>query len=313
MTNFAVNSIPIVLAFTPNYFVPAATCILSILKSAKSTDHFHFICLLTEPLSPSYMDKLVRLVGDSAVFSYINLEGALSDIYVDEKYTVAASYRLLLPTILMDYEKVLYVDCDMIFRTNLADLYRDTEMGAQYMAGVFEATLDFQEAYLESIGCQPGHYINSGLLVMNLHALREDQMVDKLLHAAKADYLEFPDQDVINQLCHGRIRGLPPYWNSIRTFWLPQYKAAFLKYYTEADWLNVQKTGNVHYTGAKPWNTFTIGFAIWWDHFEQLPAEVKELMVVPKGLYWLSKMYRNPVGRRLIDGSRHLYRRLRNR
>ena len=53
---------------------------------------------------------------------------------------------------------------------------------------------------------------------MNLAQLRQDNMVPRFLEAAKAEGLQFPDQDVLNQLCKDRILGLPPYYNSIRTF-----------------------------------------------------------------------------------------------
>ncbi|MFD1771632.1 glycosyltransferase family 8 protein [Sphingobacterium suaedae] len=307
-SKFSNDNVPVVLAFTPDYFVPAATCIFSILTSSRPSDRFHFICLLTQPLQESYKDKLGRLAEGRAKFSYINLDGALPEIYVDQKYTIAASYRLLLPAILTSLQKVLYVDCDMIFRNNLADLYRMTEIGDYYMAGVFEATLEFQKPYLSTIGCKAGEYINSGMLLMNLRALREDNMVEKLLDAAKEDHLQFPDQDVINQLCQGRIMGLQPYWNSIRTFWLPQYKPDFLKYYTLKDWKYIQDRGNIHYTGAKPWNTFTVGFDVWWYHFKQLPKDIREMMDFPKGLYPLASFYGSRIGKGLIDGARKLNR-----
>lgn len=98
-----------------------------------------------------------------------------------------------------------------------------------YLAAVFEASMDFQLDHLKTIGCNPNEYINSGFLIMNLELMRKDNMVEKFIEASKVDYLEFPDQDVLNQLCKDRILALPPYYNSIRTFYLPQYKKFFCR------------------------------------------------------------------------------------
>lgn len=303
---------PIVVAFTPNYLVPVATCILSVLQHSGDDDKFHFICLLTEDLPKEQQHLLIELGGQKCQFTFMSLAGKLQDIYVDEKYTIAASYRLLLPTLLPKYDKVLYIDCDMVFQSNLAELYRTTDLADNYLAGVFEATLDFQHEHMKAVGCVPGSYINSGLLLMNLAALRRDNMVPQFLEAAKVEGLEFPDQDVLNQLCRGKIVGLPPYWNSIRTFLLPQYKRFFLTYYTEQDWQDVQRKGNIHYTGAKPWNTFTVAFGLWWRYYDQLPTALKRQGRVNPNMQMLSKVYRTVIGKAAVEAARSIYRMLKN-
>ena len=96
------------------------------------------------------MDALQHFSGDKATLRFVNLKGRLGNVYVDARYTEAASYRLLLPEIFVDYDKVLYVDCDMIIRQDLAALYRDTDLGNHYLAGVREATLPFQLNYIKN-------------------------------------------------------------------------------------------------------------------------------------------------------------------
>jgi len=305
------DEVPIVIAFTPNYFVPVATCITSVLQNAAAHKTFHFICLLTEALPTAMQELLKGLAGEQQRFTFIDLTGALSpDIYVDPKYTIAASYRLLLPDLLPQYDKILYIDCDMIFRNDLSVLYRTVDLQDNYMAGVFEATLPAQRAHMEAIGCKPGTYINSGLLLMNLKQLRADKMVSRFLEAAKVEGLEFPDQDVINQLCKGRIVGLPPFWNSIRTFLLPQYKASFLQFYTEQDWQMVQRQGNIHYTGPKPWNRFTVAFDLWWSYYDRLPNAIKRFISMDSKLVLFAGFYKNSFGKFSINLLQAVYRKL---
>ena len=40
---------------------------------------------------------------------------------------------------------------------------------------------------------------------MNLAQMREEKVSDQLLEACRIPYLEFPDQDALNQVCHGHI------------------------------------------------------------------------------------------------------------
>lgn len=301
-------NIPIVMAFTPNYFVPASVCISSILQNSDKDDNFHIICLLEDTLPEDMKQKLQRLGAGRVQFSFLDMKGKLQNVYVGEKYTIAASYRLLLPTLLSDYDKIIYLDCDMIIRKNLAQFYRETEIGTDYLAGVYEATLDFQLTHMVAIGCTPGTYINSGFLLMNLAQMRGDNMVERFIKALQVDYLEFPDQDVLNVLCRGRIKGISPTYNGIRTFFLENYKPSFLKYYKEDEWQAIDLSGNVHYTGAKPWEAFTVKFDLWWTYYDHLPSEIKEHLQSNKNIYRLSRFYRYRAGRWLINGTQEIYR-----
>ena len=210
-----------------------------------------------------------------------------------------------------DYDKVIYLDCDIIVRNDIGKLYRETKLGNNYLAGVFEAPLDFQVERFKSI-CNPHEYINSGFLIMNLALLRQDNMTRKFVEALNVDYLEFPDQDVLNMVCKGRIMGLPPYHNSIRTFFIPQYKKFFLKQYSESELAEVLSHGTIHYTGGKPWNQFTIEFLTWWRVYEQLPSYIKEEWKVNYKTFTFYKIFNTILGEAIINKVLTIYRRIKH-
>lgn len=301
---------PIVLAFTPNYVVPAATCICSILDHSNPSAQYHIICLLTEPLSEDLQLLLQDLDPKRLQFTFLNLKDYQLNIYVDERYTIAASYRLLLPELLPNYDKVIYLDCDIIVRQDLAAVFEKTDLRNNYLAAVYEAALPFQEDYLKSIGSQPGDYFNSGFLIMNLDLLRQDNMAPQFLEASKQQGLQFPDQDVLNQLCKNKTVPLSPIYNGIRTYFLPQYKDDFLKRYSAKEWEDVQKWGTIHYTGAKPWNHFTVKFDIWWHYFDKLPRAIKELNQVNTKMQRLYRFRSLGFGRWVLDPILTLYRKI---
>lgn len=305
------NDVPLVISFTPNYFIPAATWLWSVLKHSDQHSRFHIICLLSENLSEKLKNTLKKIDrSDRVTLTFINLENKLKNVYVDERYTIAASYRLLLPELLPQYDKIIYSDCDMIIRNDLAKLYRETDIGDNYLGVVYESPLDFQEKNILKLGCKPGFYFNSGFLIMNLKALRDNEMTSQFIEGLKTDYLEFPDQDVLNMLCQNKVYGLPPYYNSIRTFYLPQYKEFFLQKYTEEDWNSVWEHGSIHYTGDKPWKSYTVEFHVWWKHYWELPKEVRKVDQYNKKINGLYRFYSNPLGKWIFESLKNIYRKI---
>lgn len=303
---------PIVIAFTPNYIVPAAVTLRSILD-ASPEGRFEVLCLVTEEIPQRQKDELEAMAGERMIFRYLPLAGRLEGYYIDPRYSEAASYRLLLPELLPEVDKIIYIDCDIVVRQDLAALYSSTELGDNLIAAIYEAPIEGQAERWEALGCDSGKYFNSGFLIMNLRQMREEGSSSKFLDALKTDYLEFPDQDALNLVCQGRVMPLSPVYNGIRTFFLPQYKKDFLAQYgSEELWNEVQTFGNIHYTGGKPWNLFTVKFAEWWRTYESLPDNIRgECNPNPRTLtIW--KIYRTSAGRLCIDTLQKLYRRIKH-
>ena len=251
-------------------------------------------------------DKLTALGGGRLQFEYIPLKGRLEGIYTDPRYTEAASFRLLLPELLPEYDKIIYLDCDIIVRQDIGRLYADTDLGDNWLGVVFEAPIEKQAERFRALGCDPDRYFNSGFLVMNLKQMREERVSERLLEACRVPYLEFPDQDALNQVCQGRVLPLSPVWDSIRTFFIPRYKPEFVRQYSEALWDEVQRSGNIHFTGGKPWNLFTVRFADWWRVYDCLPEEIRAEWTPPAKMLRLWKLYKFPPAGRLLDGLRRL-------
>jgi lipopolysaccharide biosynthesis glycosyltransferase len=286
---------PLAIAFTPNYFVPAATMLRSLLDA--SSGEFEVICLVTEEIPERMQDKLLRMGAGRLTFRYLPLKGRLEGVYTDPRYTEAASFRLLLPELLPEYDSIVYIDCDVIVRQDVGKLWRETDLGDNYLGVVFEAPIEQQAERFRALGCDPQRYFNSGFLLMNLKQMRQEKVSERLLEACRVPYLEFPDQDALNQVCQGRVLPLRPVYNSIRTFFIPKYKPDFVRQYSEALWNEVQQNGTIHYTGGKPWNIFSIRFGDWWRTYDRLPDEIKQEWKPSAKILLLWSIYRiRPVG-----------------
>lgn len=302
---------PLIIAFTPNYIVPASVTLQSILDASPS-GRFEVFCLVTEDIPQRQKDKLSAMAGERMSFNYVNLAGRLDGCYVDPRYSEAASYRLLLPELLPELDRIIYIDCDIVVRQDLDALYSSIDLEDKLLAAVYEAPIEGQAARWEALGCDPGKYFNSGFLVMNLAQMRKEETSAKLLDALRTDYLEFPDQDALNVVCKGRVLALPPEYNSIRTFFLPQYRADFEKQYGPGLVGAVEDSGNIHYTGGKPWNIFTVRFADWWKKYDSLPEAIKEEWTPKPKIMRLWKFYRTGLGRWTVDSAQEVYRKIRH-
>ena len=298
--------IPLAIAFTPNYFVPAAAMLRSLLDA--STGDFEVICLVTEEIPERMQQKLVRLGEGRLRFRYLPLKGRLEGIYTDPRYTEAASFRLLLPELLPEYEKVVYIDCDVIVRQDIGRLFRETHLGDNWLGVVFEAPIEQQAERFRALDCDPMRYFNSGFLLMNLARMRKEKVSEKLLEACRVPYLEFPDQDALNQVCQGHVLPLSPLYNGIRTFFIPKYRPDFERQYGKGLWAEVQELATIHYTGGKPWQLFTVQFAAWWQVYDVLPDEIRAEWTPAAKMVRFWKWYRGPLGR-IIDGLRVLKQR----
>jgi lipopolysaccharide biosynthesis glycosyltransferase len=291
--------IPLAIAFTPNYFVPAATMLRSLLDSSK--DNFKVICLVSEEIPERMRKKLERLGEGRLSFEFIPLKGRMEGIYTDPRYTEAASFRLILPELLPEYDSIAYIDCDVIVRQDIGKLYRETDLGDNYLGVVFEAPIENQAERARALGCDPNRYFNSGFLIMNLRQMREEKVSEQLLDACRVPYMEFPDQDALNKVCLGRVLPLSPVYNSIRTFFITRYKPDFVRQYSEELWDEVQAHGTIHYTGGKPWNIFSVRFEDWWKTYDRLPDEIRQEWAPSPNVYHLWRWYRIPLVRRIVS------------
>lgn len=269
------HRIPLIVAFTPSYLIPAATTLLSILQTSSAS--YEVVCLLSEPLDDQDRRRLEAIDGGSGrlAFRYFELSDELEGAFVDPKYTAAANFRLVIADKLPEWDKAIYLDCDIIVRQDLGRLYETIDLEGYYLAGIAETSTDYQIKRMQDLGCEAGKYINSGFLVMNLDLLRRDHMGKKLVAFLQAPYLEFPDQDALNVVCRDRILYLSPLYNGIRTFMLPAYRETFLRYHDLELWHQIRREATIHYTGEKPWRAYTFLFEKWWQCYHQLPEAVR--------------------------------------
>lgn len=171
-------------------------------------------------------------------------------------YGQVAWYRILLPELLADQEKVLYLDADTIVMRDLAPLW-ETKLGNHPLAAVANPLYSFMDrGFLHDLGLRSlSEYFNSGVLLMNLTEWRNQGIIDRLLTFAETlgAGQTWPDQNALNTVLKGKWMALPPEWNVQNTLYdLPVGALPFEKQAIRAA---RRRPGILHFIGPyKPWH-----------------------------------------------------------
>ncbi|MGC4387295.1 glycosyltransferase, partial [Streptococcus suis] len=91
--------------------------------------------------------------------------------------TIETYYRYLLPEILVDCDKVIYLDSDLLIRCDVKELW-DIDVSQHYLAGVNEIDIvnRFPDHKLKLGFDLDELFINAGVLVCNLQKMRQDKI-----------------------------------------------------------------------------------------------------------------------------------------
>jgi lipopolysaccharide biosynthesis glycosyltransferase len=161
---------------------------------------------------------MVRRHGGEISFVEVPDE-RIAGLPVDELFTSAMWYRILLPELAPDADRVLYLDVDTIAVDDLGPLW-ETELGDAYLGAV--TNVFFKPEHRDrvaALGLDPERYFNSGVLLCDLARMRADGCTERLLTTVRDERreLEWPDQDALNLVYEGRRADLHPRWNCMNS------------------------------------------------------------------------------------------------
>lgn len=209
------REIHIVFATDRFYLKPTCIAIESVLQvRTNQEDYYHFYILMPVDevdAEPDYFEKIqcqyhactIERIGIEDIFKKASLPIA--------HITEPTYYRLLLPELLQQ-EKCIYLDSDIVVCKDISELY-DINIDGCVLGGVISPSYVVMEDYAEKIGIpSTSKYINAGVLLLNLEQMRKDNFTQEAL---KLIDRSFPssDQDIINLMAYNRIKLLPYKYN----------------------------------------------------------------------------------------------------
>ena len=268
------NIVPIAFAFDNNLILPACIGISSLMMHAKE-DTFYDIYILhseKEKLNKDELNKIPTYYKNCKI-QYREVGNFFDNAFEIRGITTPAYYRLLIPELISEYDKIIYSDVDVIFRNDLSEIY-SINMTGYYMAGVNSLAhlVPDYRMYYDSLQMDATKIIYSGNLIINSKQLQKDNMIDKFRSLAANKY-KFQDMDMINIVCCGKIKYFYPSF-CLSTF-ISEYniyhREELTKIWEEQEINEALKTGIVHYNGQKPWKGFCVNFDIWWEYYRKSP------------------------------------------
>lgn len=273
------SRIEIAFCFDNKMMYPAYVAIASLLDFKNDEKiHYNISCICSEEVlaHEEGFKTLVRKRDEDSSISFFRAPEQFDHAFEIRGVTVSTYLRLLLHRVLPQKDRIIYADVDVLFQDSLKEIW-ETDISSDLLAGVkgannFKSTWQVCKgySYADELEGLDGKYINAGILLMNLKAIREWNPDEQWIQMSQKNY-HYQDQDILNITCKGKIKFLD-IRNNVQ---------AHLEKKDFADYVNESIYGKeqcdnawehpaiLHYTGQKPWNNRGVNKGkVWWKYVE---------------------------------------------
>ena len=276
------NIIPVVLTTDSNFVPYTGVTLYSLIKNTTSKFNYDIIIIhdgsLTKSdrirlfnLSCGYSNISIRFYDISLQIQNLNLVSKL------EHVSKATFFRYFIPEVMPDYNKVIYLDTDIIIRKDISEML-NIDIGNNYLAGCHDIIImqiitgepEYIDYFKNTLKMDNPHdnYMQAGVLIFNIPPMKKNNISLKMIEEASKGIYRFSGQDPMNVACRGKIHFLPLTWNFtnfIRTSWsLRHIPSKYRNIFQETS----KDPAIIHYAShQKPWNTHSSYLSeVWWDY-----------------------------------------------
>lgn len=243
-----------------NYAAPCAVMLRSLCENNRETDWTAHV--LVSSLSENNKKRLSNSLCDcgnlTLQFHEVDCRKLAGVQYRQNSYiTVAAYYRILLPSVIADdIAYILYLDCDLLILGDISDLYRIDL--SNYACAAVKDILPITEEHRFQLNLSYDmDYFNSGVMMINLDYWRKNACENALIEfSQRKRHVFFHDQDALNYVFKGKWFQLSPQWNRL-------YPAVYpnVFFHSDEDKDAFEQPKIIHFWGTlKPWNDIKVSF-----------------------------------------------------
>ena len=206
------NKLTIACAYATDnaYVYPTLVAMTSLTENAAKTT-FYDIYVMINPDFTEENKKVLKSVEEkhptNCEVIFIDMGDKFKDEKTNKKITTPAYYRLELHNLLPDVKRIIWMDGDTAVFEDLTELIT-LDMKGNYIMGF----LDSIPEAIERFNIENATVLCSGVLLMDLEALRKNNMTEKFrkFMIEEKEKINQHDQTVINVVCQGKIAPLPP-------------------------------------------------------------------------------------------------------
>ncbi|ONI44738.1 hypothetical protein AN641_06070 [Candidatus Epulonipiscioides gigas] len=283
---FSDNKEGIVLSFSNEYIIGAGATILSVVNSSNKKNKYDIICL-HKNLSEKNKNLLYRIIKDKENFSlrFYDVGYKISNysLYLphNEHWSIQNYFKLLIPYIFKNYNKILYLDSDLIVLENIIKLLNleingyaiaaPQELNYIYSHNNFSWIKEYNQKILELKNVF--NYFSVGVVIFNIIEINKFISEDALLKTASRAYLGI-EEHILNKIFQEKVYLLDISWNVTTKLNISAIENSLTKFREYAplhlynNYLKARKHPKIiHYVWKqKPWNYPNMDFAqYWWD------------------------------------------------
>ncbi len=243
-------------------FLPLlSTCLRSVLLRGGYEQYA--VYLLHSDLEQADMDGLEAEFADRTEFFFIPVpEELFTGFPESSRYPRQIYYRLAAPLLLPgEMERVLYLDVDTVVINPLEELYQMDFEGNYYVGCTHtkEFLTRLNQTRLKSEKAVA--YINTGVLLLNLPALRENLRLDQIREyvCTRKHALFLPDQDILTALYGDKVKLADTMRYNLSDRMLMFWNADLTNEKRDLSWVR-ENAVVIHYCGKnKPWTDRYVG------------------------------------------------------
>lgn len=275
---FSKNNLGIIFSADRNYVPYLAVSIQSIFDNADNRYNYD-VLVFDDGITDYQKTMLSAMSKNNCSIRYIDVKSLLKDFDTSlfqsrGIWSAATFYRLFIPEIMPDYKKVLYLDCDILVRDSLVDMF-NLDLGDKQIACVYDC-IRYMKTKNRIKDCEQGLglkdyrlYFNAGVVMFNLQKIDRRKFRERFISILTSYELPFLDQDILNVLFEGKCHFLEPKWNYQYHILLERPELKEIPELDAAD----KNPKIIHYTtGRKPWNSPELPHvAEWWGIARKLP------------------------------------------
>lgn len=253
---FTHGSSPIVVFSSDDQYAQhTGVSICSLLENTRSPQQIS-LYVIDFDISAINKEKISTVVAHyGSQLHFVSIEQSLlKNIQVRNRkhITKAAFGKLMIPALLPQSDKVLFLDSDVVVLDDVEQLFVQ-DIAEQPIGAVLNP---FSTRYKELGLCSPQDYFNSGVLLLDLKALRASQKFTEVLAflVENKDKIIGAEQDALNAVMHQHWKRLDLRWN-LQTSVLR--KADYARDYFDEGVVAqaIRHPAVVHYSSSsKPWH-----------------------------------------------------------
>lgn len=252
------NNINVCMAFDDKYLYHGMVAILSMCDNFRSNKGIKLFILCSNNLSELSRKLIKDEFDDRIVIEFCDVDSEIfKNFPLNRKHiNINTYFRLIIDQILLDIDKVIYIDADVVVYGNIAELWQ-IDLGENMIAGSLDEGGVSQSRRLKLP--PESNYINAGVLLLNLKSMRGkyDNLFSEYCktYISNQDKIILQDQDILNIFYDGSIKILDLRWNiNSRIF---SQNTLERKYSQDDELVAVNNAGIIHYTDSyKPWTFF---------------------------------------------------------